>query len=178
MTDLNFSFDTPLGHEGELEMRQRFPSSYQWDEFSIKGMIREVIHPSFARFIESLPFFFIATANNLGHCDASYRGTEPSESGELLPPLRVLNEKTLVFPDYSGNGLYNSLGNILTNPHIGMLFIDFNRRSRVRINGIANIFEANPEIKKMWPGAQAFVRVQTEQVYGNCPARIPRMALL
>ncbi|HRL20227.1 MAG TPA: pyridoxamine 5'-phosphate oxidase family protein [Alcaligenes sp.] len=159
MTDLNFPTDSPIEHEGELEMRRRFPSSYQWDEYNIKGMVRNVIHPGFARFIEALPFFFIATANQHGHCDASYRGCETSKTGKLLPPLKVIDEKTLIFPDYSGNGLYNSLGNILTNPHIGMLFIDFSRRTRVRLNGIAHIFDATPEILQIWPDAQAYVQV-------------------
>lgn len=94
----------------------------------------------------------------------------------MLPVCKVIDTKTLIFPDYSGNGLYNSLGNILRNPHIGMVFVDFSRLSRARVNGRASIKEPTAEILSIWPKAQAYVQVDVEQVYGNCPARIPRMA--
>lgn len=167
--------DNPLGHAGELEMRQRFPSRYRWDEYNLSSMMRPVIAASLARFLESQPFFFIATASAEGHCDASFRGQEFDASGNPLPALRVLDPKHLIFPDFSGNGLYNSLGNILTNPHIGMLFVDFEHRRRARINGTAQIREADDDIRAVWPMAQAAVLVAVEQAYGNCPARIPRM---
>jgi predicted pyridoxine 5'-phosphate oxidase superfamily flavin-nucleotide-binding protein len=159
-------------------MRKRFPSRYQWDEASLAAMMRPYIHPSLAHFIEALPFFFIATANADGHCDASFRGRELDASGNPLPILRVLDGRRLVFPDYSGNGLYNSLGNILTNRHIGMLFVDFARQHRARINGIATIVEANTQVKTIWPLALSAILVTVEQAYGNCQARIPRMSVV
>ena len=171
--------DRPFGNPGEMEMRERFPSSYQWDENSIKFMIRDEISLGLARFLEMQPFFFIATADEHGHCDASFRGTEVAPgSNELLPVCKVLDPKTLVFPDYSGNGLYNSLGNILRNPHIGMVFVDFSRLSRARVNGKASIKVPTPEIISKWTRAQAYVHVDVEQAYGNCPARIPRMVMV
>lgn len=178
MKEINGSIrkDMPFGNPGEMEMRERLPSHYQWDENSITFMIRPEIAPSLAHFLEIQPFFFIATADEYGHCDASFRGTETApNSDELLPVCKVLNPKTLVFPDYSGNGLYNSLGNILRNPHIGMVFVDFSRISRARINGRASIKDPTAEILHIWPRAQAYVQVDVEQAYGNCPARIPRM---
>ena len=167
--------DNPLGHDGELEMRRRFPGRHQWDETGLRAMMRPTISASLARFIEGLPFFFIATASADGHCDASFRGQERAASGDPLPALRVIDETQLVFPDYSGNGLYNSLGNILSNPHIGMLFMDFERQRRARINGTALVQRADDAIRAIWPLAQAAVVVTVEQAYGNCPARIPRL---
>ncbi len=177
MTDNTIKPDSPLDHLGELEMRQRFPSSYQWDEYSLPQIMRPKISAPLARFIQNQSFFFIATANNFGHCDASFRGSEPGAEGAMRPACIVLDESNLIFPDFSGNGLYNSLGNIATNPHIGMLFVDFNRQSRARINGQARVINANPEILDIWPTAQAMIHVTVEQAYGNCPARIPKMTL-
>ena len=167
--------DNPLGHAGELELRQKFPSKYQWDDYSLSAMMSPVIQMSLARFIEAVPFFFIATSSADGHCDCSFRGQEHDASGNPLPAVRVIDEGQLIFPDFSGNGLYNSLGNIRVNPHIGMLFIDFERCRRARVNGIAQVMAATDEIRRIWPTAQAAVLVTVEQAYGNCPARIPHM---
>ncbi|MEQ5306309.1 pyridoxamine 5'-phosphate oxidase family protein [Providencia rettgeri] len=176
MSNKSLKADLPFDNPGEMELRKKYPSMYQWDEYNIRSMISEYIHAGIARFIEAQQFFFIATANEFGHCDASFRGTELSpESGTFLPACKVINNKVLVFPDYSGNGLYNSLGNILRNPHIGMVFVDFERQSRARINGKATIKDVDKNILSIWPNAQAYIEVTVEQVYGNCPARIPRM---
>ncbi|RFA29269.1 pyridoxamine 5'-phosphate oxidase [Alkalilimnicola ehrlichii] len=129
-------------------------------------------------FIEDLPFFFIATANDAGDCDCSFRGREYNASGQPLPLLKVLDEKRLVFPDFKGNNLFNSLGNMLTNPHIGILFIDFENRLRARVNGAVEIIERWDEMQAVWPTARRYVLVTVEQVYGNCRARIPKMTLV
>lgn len=167
--------DNPLGHDGELTMRRRLPGPYHWDEAGLRQMMRPVISPGLTAFIEAQPFFFIATANAQGHCDSSFRSREYTAGGIPLLASKVLDEKHLMFPDFPGNGLYNSLGNIATNPHIGMLFIDFTRQRRARVNGTAEVIAATPEIREVWPQAQAAVLVTVEQAFGNCPARIPRL---
>jgi len=167
--------DNMLGHEGELILRERLPSSYIWNERNLPHMLRQTIPSPFAQFIESQIFFFIATASQEGHCDASFRGREYGVDGKAQLVAKVLDHTTLVFPDFSGNGLYQSLGNILVNPHIGMIFIDFSVQRRVRVNGIAEIVQVDDISRQYWPDAQAVVRVHVEQVYGNCNARIPRM---
>ncbi|MCL2656244.1 MAG: pyridoxamine 5'-phosphate oxidase family protein [Betaproteobacteria bacterium] len=169
--------DSRSGHSGELRMRERFPSTYQWDETSASGMIRDRISPGLARFIEAQQFFFIATASMQGHCDASFRGREYSTFGKPLPTVWVVDEFHLVFPDYPGNGLYNSLGNIAENPHIGMLFMDFQHQRRARVNGKAAIVPADAEVRETWPMAQAVVVVRVEQAYANCRARIPKLTV-
>lgn len=99
-------------------------------------------------------------------------------AGEREAQRRFGDAQTLVFPDYAGNKLFNSLGNILVNPQIGMLFIDFESQTRVRVNGRAEIIETRSAYTDIWPLSQRYVQVHAEQVYGNCKARIPRMAPL
>lgn len=161
-------------HEGELEAQRRFGAEGYWNEHNL-GMIRDNIPLAWAGFLEAQAFFFIATANDRGECDCSFRGREFNASGQPYPLLKVLDDKTLVFPDYSGNKLYNSLGNILVNPHIGMLFVDFRHRSRARVNGIAEIIEDKRAYEDIWPLAQRYIRVTVQQAYPNCKARIPKM---
>lgn len=167
-----------LLHAGEKEAHRRFGAEGFWNENNLNALLRETIPPSLARYIERLPFFFIATANADGECDCSFRGREHDVSGQPYPLIRVIDEKTLVFPDYPGNRLFNSLGNLLVNGHIGMLFIDFQSRTRARINGFAEVIENPTAHSDVWPLAQRYVKVTAQQVYGNCKARVPRMALV
>ena len=83
-----------------------------------------------------------------------------------------------MLPDFSGNVLYNSPGNIRANPHIGMLFMDFERQRRARVNGIAHVDALDEVARQIWPHAQAVIRVEVEQAYGNCAARIPRLRMV
>ena len=117
------------------------------------------------QFIESLDFFFIATSNRVGECDSSYRG-----KGEGVPAIRVLDSRTIIFPHYLGNGTFRSLGNILENPHIGMLFMDLKTGLRIRINGHAEI-SGDPEWLKLFPHSLMTVKVIVEEAYKqNRPA--------
>lgn len=169
--------DGPL-HPGEREAQRRFGVEDFWQPDMLASMFRTRIPARLAVHIEALPFFFIATANARGECDCSFRGREQDASGKPYPLVKVLDERTLVFPDYPGNKLFNSLGNLIENGHIGMLFIDFQARSRARINGSAGIVDDALAYADIWPLAQRYVSVTVEQVYGNCKARIPRMAML
>jgi hypothetical protein len=93
--------------------------------------------------------------------------------------VRVLDEHTVAFPNYDGNGMYLSMGNLAVNPHVGMLFIDFvsERPSRLRLNGLASIDERD-QLIDAYPEAQFVVRVRASQVFPNCPRYIHRMALV
>lgn len=82
-----------------------------------------------------------------------------------------------MFPDYRGNKLYNSLGNILVNPHVGLLFVDFQQRARARVNGQAEIVEDKDAFLEIWPLAHRYVRVTVTQAYPNCKARIQKMTM-
>lgn len=162
-------------HPGELEAQRRFGVEGYWSEHNL-GMIRDNLPPAWAAFLEAQAFFFIATANGQGECDCSFRGRESDVAGRPYALLKVLDTRTLVFPDFSGNKLFNSLGNILVNPHIGLLFVDFLNRSRARVNGAAEIIEDRRAYEEIWPMAQRYVRVAVQQAYPNCKARIPKMS--
>lgn len=169
---------TEIFHTGELEAQKRFNKNSQWTERAAEAanhLYKEAIDEDTAFFIESQKFFFISTSDEKGNCDCSFRGTEETPAGESQPAVIVIDSKTLVFPDYSGNKMYNSLGNILSNPKIGMLFIDFENASRIRVNGKAEIIEDQEAYNQYWPTAKRYVRVSIEQVFNNCAKRIPKI---
>lgn len=170
--------DNKADHAGERLAHKRFGVEQFWDAHDFDAMFHTSIPSGMAAFIESLPFFFIATANLQGKCDCSFRGREYDASGRPYPLLKVINPKTLIFPDYRGNNFFNSLGNMLVNGQIGMLFIDFESRLRMRINGGVTIIEDRRTHADLWPLAQRYVQVTAEQVYGNCRSRIPHMKLV
>src|SRR3954462_5207712 len=101
--------------------------------------------------------FFIATADAEGHPQCSYKGGEPGF-------VRVLDERTIAFPLYDGNGMYLTAGNLLATKHVGLLFIDFEARRRMRLNGVASIDDEDPLLPE-YPEAQLVVRVGTTEVF-------------
>jgi len=117
-----------------------------------------------------MDMFFIATADEHGHPNCSYKGGEPGF-------VRVLDERTIAFPNYDGNGMFVTAGNMLVNPHVGLLFIDWERRKRLRLNGVASIHEQD-ELLPNYPEAQFIVRVRATQVFPNCPRYIHHMQLV
>lgn len=115
-----------------------------------------------ARFIGESSFFFIATADNEGRPDCSYKGGAPGF-------VRVLSPELIVFPDYDGNGMFRSLGNVAVNPSVGLLFIRMGETpKRLRVNGRAEISFDDPLLASI-PDAQALVRVTPEHIFPNCP---------
>ncbi len=157
---------------GSRRLQDRFDTRRLADRLEEKFVSRSTIGADDLAFIERMDMFFLATADAEGRPQCSYKGGEPGF-------VRVLDERTLAFPSYDGNGMYLSMGNVLENPHVGMLFIDFTaaRPSRLRVNGIASIDESDDLIAS-YPGAQLVVRVRATQVFPNCPRYIHRMALI
>jgi predicted pyridoxine 5'-phosphate oxidase superfamily flavin-nucleotide-binding protein len=121
-------------------------------------------------FIESAAMFFIATADTEGRPDCSYKGGLPGF-------VRVLDERTLAFPDYDGNGMYRTWGNVLVNPRVGLLFLDFEKPRRIRVNGTAQLRE-DDSLRATFPGAVFIVRVSAELIFPNCPRYLHAMKLL
>jgi predicted pyridoxine 5'-phosphate oxidase superfamily flavin-nucleotide-binding protein len=121
-------------------------------------------------FIQRCAMFFIATADSHGHPDCSYKGGEAGF-------VRVLDERTLAIPDYDGNGMYRTWGNVISNPHVGLLFIDFERPQRLRVNGAASISAADP-LRASFPGAVFIVLVTAAAIFPNCPRYIHKMQLV
>ena len=152
-------------HPGESEM-QTLAGSRLIGRRIIEH-VREVLGVGFKEFIEAQWMFFMATSDDEGRLDCNYRGGKPGL-------VKVLDEKTLLFPDYNGNGSYMSLGNLLVNPGIGMLFINFETQRRLRVNGRAEVIE-DPEIVSQFPGAERVVKVTVEQAFPNCSRYIHKM---
>jgi predicted pyridoxine 5'-phosphate oxidase superfamily flavin-nucleotide-binding protein len=163
---------TQAYHAGSRGLQDRFDTRRLADRLDEKFLSRPVIDPDDRAFIERMDMFFLATADGDGRPQCSYKGGDPGF-------VRVLDERTVAFPNYDGNGMYLSMGNMLANPHVGMLFIDFVSEvpSRLRLNGVASIDESD-RLLEHYPGAQFVVRVAATQVFPNCPRYIHRMALV
>jgi predicted pyridoxine 5'-phosphate oxidase superfamily flavin-nucleotide-binding protein len=159
-------------HDGSRRLQDGFDTRRIADRLDERFVQRGTIDADDKAFIERLDMFFLATADAEGRPQCSYKGGDPGF-------VRVLDERTVAFPNYDGNGMYLSMGNVLANPQVGMLFIDFTseRPSRLRLNGTATIDRDDP-LQGDWPGAQFVVRVSATQVFPNCPRYIHRMALV
>ncbi len=121
-------------------------------------------------FIERCSMLFVATADAAGRPDCSYKGGLPGF-------VRVLDDRTLAIPDYDGNGMYRTWGNVLANPHVGLLFLDFAESRRIRVNGTARLAERDPLLAEC-PGAVFIVRVSSTQIFPNCPRYMHKMQLV
>jgi predicted pyridoxine 5'-phosphate oxidase superfamily flavin-nucleotide-binding protein len=133
-------------------------------------LVSETIDEHAKTFIESRDMFFLATCDDEGNPQCSYKGGAPGF-------VRVIDDHTLAFPVYDGNGMFLSLGNIRTRANVGMLFIDFEKPNRTRVNGVATVDEHDPLIAT-FPGAILVVRVTTTQVFPNCGRYIHKMQLV
>lgn len=152
---------------GETALQQRWQTESLWDEARRQRLLWDRIPPELHARIEGAPFFFLATSSPDGRCDCSFKGGGPRL-------IRILDEKTFTFPDFDGNGAFMSLGNILVNPYVGCLFIDFSDGSRLRVNGRAEVLDAGP-LLALFPGSPRVVRVDVEQVVPNCAKHVPQL---
>lgn len=159
-------------HDGSRRLQDRFDTRRLADRLDERFFQRAEIDADDRAFIERMDMFFLATADAEGRPQCSYKGGEPGF-------VRVLDATTIAFPNYDGNGMYLSMGNLAVNPHVGVLFIDFTaqRPARLRLNGVASVDEHDPLLAS-YPGAQLVVRVRATQVFPNCPRYIHRMALV
>jgi len=157
-----------LYHEGNRAFQDEFGSRRLSDRLEERS--RSQFTDEDKNFIESCIYFFIATADASGHPDCSFKGGAPGF-------VRVTGPSELAFPDYDGNGMFKSLGNLSVNPHVGLLFIAMHGTlKRLRINGTARIDRDDLMLGET-VGAQLIVRVQAEVIFGNCPRYIPSLTL-
>ena len=156
-------------HEGSRHYQDLFDTRRLADRID-ERLIDDVIDESDRAFIERMEMFFLATADEQGRPTCSYKGGDRGF-------VRVLDEHTIAFPSYDGNGMYLSAGNMRVNPNVGLLFIDFERRRRMRLEGVARIDDADPLLAE-YPEAQLVVRVRATRVYPNCPRYVPRMEIV
>src|SRR5215475_12312944 len=115
-------------HEGNRRLQDQFDSRRISDRLEEKLTTKEFTSDDKV-FIESLPYFFLATADASGRPDCSFKGGAPGF-------VRVTGASEIAFPDYDGNGMFKSLGNLLVNPNVGLLFIAMHGRpAKLRANG-------------------------------------------
>ena len=116
-------------------------------------------------FLESREMFFLSTVDKEGRPTVSFKGGSAGF-------LKAIDEKTIVFPSYDGNGMFLSMGNISATNQVGLLLIDFETPHRMRIQGKATANQSDPLLEE-FPGANLIVRVEIEKTWINCPRYIP-----
>ena len=156
-------------HDGNRALQDAFGSRALADRLEEK-LRRDRFNEDDAAFIAGLGFFFLATADAEGRPDCSFKGGPPGF-------VRVAAPDLLVFPDYDGNGMFKSLGNIAANPHVGLLFIAMTEAPRrLRVNGRAEVVRDDPLMDGV-PGAQLLVKVTPIDIFPNCPRYVPDLEL-
>jgi uncharacterized protein len=156
-------------HEGNRTFQERFDTRRLADRIDEK-LVRDFINEDDRAFIVARDMLFLATADAEGKPQCSYKGGDPGF-------VRVLDEHTLAFPSYDGNGMYLSAGNIALNTQVGILFIDFEHKKRLRLNGVATQADDDPLLAD-YPGAQFLWRVRATEVFPNCPRYIHEYRLV
>ena len=156
----------PMYHEGSRRLQDEFATRRLADRL-VERLARDRFNDDDRAFIASRTLFFVATADADGRPDCSYKGG-------VAGFVRVVAADELVFPSYDGNGMFKSLGNLLVNPQVGLLFIDFENPKRLRVNGRASVHRDDPLLAQ-FEGAQLLVRVRAEAIFPNCPRYIHRM---
>lgn len=158
-----------LYHDGNRTLQDEFGSRKLADRLQERA--RTAFTDDDRAFVESCLYFFLATADADGRPDCSFKGGAPGF-------VRVTGASELAFPDYDGNGMFKSLGNLAINAHVGLLFIAMHDKPRrLRVNGEARISRDDPLLKEI-PGAQMIVRVTTRAIFSNCPRYIPSMTFV
>jgi len=156
-------------HDGNRRLQDAFGSRRLADRLAEK-LTRTTFTEGDREFIESTHYFFLATADADGRPDCSFKGGSPGF-------VRLTAPDELTFPDYDGNGMFKSLGNVLVNPHVGLLFIAMHGSPRrLRVNGTASVSDDHPLLNST-VGAQMIVQIKARAIFPNCPRYIPELAL-
>jgi uncharacterized protein len=158
-----------LYHDGNRRLQERFDTKRLADRIE-ERIVHDSIDDDDRAFIHARDMFFIATTDEKGQPQCSYKGGDPGF-------VRVVDERTIAFPVYDGNGMFLTAGNLLVNPKVGLLFIDFEGRKRLRLNGLAFVDEGDPLLAD-YPEAQFVVRVSATEVFPNCPRYIHEYRLV
>jgi predicted pyridoxine 5'-phosphate oxidase superfamily flavin-nucleotide-binding protein len=155
-------------HDEQRALQNRFDTARLADR--IGQMVKGTISDEDRAFIEDRDMFFMSSVDAQGHVTCSYKGGLPGF-------VRVVDEHTIAFPSYDGNGMYMSMGNVMQTSEVGLLFIDFSGQTRVRLNGLATIDPDDPLCAE-YPEAEFVVRVTAREVFANCPRYIHKMELV
>lgn len=154
-------------HADQRALQDRFDTRRLADRLATSTS--DVISDRFKRFVEQRDMVFVATSDADGWPQASIKSGEPGF-------VRVVEDHTLVLPLYDGNGMHLTAGNLVANPRVGLLFVDWATGTRLRINGETSIDPDDPLVDT-YPGAQLVVRVRVREVFANCRRYVPHYQL-
>ena len=155
-------------HKGNLQLQDKFGTRKLAERLADRAT--ETLEASQREMISNANMFFLATCDERGLPTVSYKGGAPGF-------VRVVDGQTIAFPNYDGNGKYQSMGNVLQNPNVGMLFIDFEGQLRLRLQGEASIDDNDPLMTE-YHEAQFIVRVKITESYRNCPRYIHKQKFI
>jgi uncharacterized protein len=155
--------------EKARELQARFDTSALADA-ELQVIVHDELTPVDRGFIEAMEMFWLASVDPKGSPTVSYKGGLPGF-------VKMPDDKTVLFPCFDGNGMFYSMGNIASTSHVGLLFMDFIKPFRLRVQGDAALTD-DPAIVGLWPGAQFAVKVKITAIIQNCPRYIPRMQRL
>jgi predicted pyridoxine 5'-phosphate oxidase superfamily flavin-nucleotide-binding protein len=173
------------GSQGEHDLQDRFGTQKRACGFYSKQML-DHLNEEMCTYIARQEMAFVATADENGECDCSLRCGKPGF-------VRVLDDRHLVYPEYRGNGVMASLGNISTNEHIGMFFVDFfSSTVGLHVNGKASIIENEAFLKRdglpreirddleIEGGRrpECWVEIDVEEAYIHCSKHVPLLKKL
>jgi predicted pyridoxine 5'-phosphate oxidase superfamily flavin-nucleotide-binding protein len=143
-------------------LQDRFDTRRLADRWLATDIVSETLKDWQRKMIRRAPYLWLATADADGWPDVSYKGGRPGW-------VQVLDDdRTIQFPSYDGNGMFRSLGNIVANPRVGLLFVDFDRPKRLRVKGLASLLD-DPATLERFPGAEMVVSVAVGAAFQNCP---------
>ncbi len=162
----------PPGPTGERLLQARYGSAARADAFYQRQLLH-YLNQRMTQFISRAEMLWVATADAAGACDCSFRAGPTGF-------VQVLDARTLRYPEYRGNGVLASLGNIAENPHVGLFFVDFtDTLIGLHVNGGARIIDAPataaPRSGSGSPRVERWVEVAVEEAYIHCRKHIPRM---
>ncbi|MDG2184985.1 MAG: pyridoxamine 5'-phosphate oxidase family protein [Mariniblastus sp.] len=173
---------TAAQDSGERRVQKEMGSCERANRFYDR-QVSDLLNGTMIDLIERQEMVFVATADANGNCDCSPRFGKPGF-------VRVVDSQTLTYPEYRGNGVFASLGNLLENPHVGLVFLDFfDTTVGLHVNGTAQSYavEALPAsfINRLSPGEleqsrliERWVVITVEEAYIHCSKHVPRLKKL
>lgn len=161
--------DSQMYHEGMRQLQDARETRPLADRLE-QVIVRSAFTDEDRAFIERCSMFFIATADDQAQPDCSYKGGLPGF-------VRVLDKHTLAIPDYDGNGMYRTWGNVLVNSKVGLLFVDFQNPKRLRVNGTATVSVDDP-LRAEYDGSVFIIRITATRIFPNCPRYLHPMQLV
>ncbi len=164
------------GSDGEHLLQRVYGTAERARRF-YDDQVLDRLNPNMIEFVGRMEMAFVATADAAGECDSSLRAGPPGF-------IQVLDERRIAYPEYRGNGVLASLGNISENPHVGILMLDFTRDAiGLHVNGRARVVEdadlpgddARPAEPDRGRTPERWVLVEVDEAYIHCRKHIPRL---